>query len=386
MSQHRAPSGTNDDPPYLFYQYSSDHPHPYPGDYYYHYYPPPPYHPPVYIGPPPNDEQTPTSESGTKAYYAQHYDVDAFTPRPPRSSRSCHGTPPTITPHDWIPEGLSSPKRSPYFETPDPPAVANSCSSESTESQGDRPVPARSAFMCFMQAKRGSNANEAAEEWKVVPQEERARWERVASKDRQRYNKERKEFVPSVRKVRRKKDANAPKRPMSAFLMWAQLKRRQLQAENPDIPNADISRMLGEKWRSAGVDEKAPFLEREQNERRLYKAKMERFRCDQKLAKSLALKLDIPTSAPAITDHFDQRQDEEEEPLAHRGGESARRFAPPNINEFGAAYPVEAAYHYPPYGGFHSRDKSFLTPVQELKSSKDSGVKFSYPRPDDEEE
>lgn len=239
--------------------------------------------------------------------------------------------------------------------------------------------------MCFMQAKRGVNTSEAAEEWKVVSQEERAHWEKVASKDRQRYNKERKEFVPSVRKVRRKKDASAPKRPMSAFLMWAQLKRRQLQAENPDIPNADISRMLGEKWRSASLDDKAPFLEREQNERRIYKAKMERFRCDQKLAKSLALKLDIPTSAPA--EHFEQRQDEEEEPLAHRVDESAKRFAPPNINQFGAAYPVEAAYHFPPYGGFHSRDKSFLTPVQELKSSiNDSGVKFSYPRPDHEDE
>lgn len=245
--------------------------------------------------------------------------------------------------------------------------------------------------MCFMQAKRGVNTNEAAEEWRVVSKEERAHWENAASKDRQRYNKERKEFVPSVRKVRRKKDASAPKRPMSAFLMWAQIKRRQLQSENPDIPNADISRMLGEKWRSASVDEKAPFLEREQNERRLYKAKMERFRCDQKLAKSLAHKLDIPTTAPTVTEHFDQRQDEEEEPLAHRGDESARRFAPPNhgqepnINQFGAAYPVEAAYHYPPYGGYHSRDKSFLTPVQELKSSNDSGIKFSYPRPDDEE-
>mmetsp|Transcript_2858 Transcript_2858/g.4383 ORF Transcript_2858/g.4383 Transcript_2858/m.4383 type:complete len:392 (+) Transcript_2858:263-1438(+) len=390
MSQQGAPSGTNDDPsPRLLYQYSSDHPHPYPGDYYYHYYPPPPYHPAAYIGHPPNDEQTPTSGSAPKAYYAQqHYDVDAFTPRPPKSSRSHRATPPTITPHDWIPEGFSSPKRSPYFETPDPPAVTNSGSSESTESQGDRPVPARSAFMCFMQARMGVDTNEAAEAWRVVSKEERAHWENVASKDRKRYNLERKDVDPSVRKVRRKKDPSAPKRPMSAFLMFAQTKRRQLQAENPDIPNADISRMLGEKWRSASPEDKAPFLEREQNERRLYKAKMEKFKCDQKLAKSLALKLDIPTTAPDITEHFDQREDEEEEPLAHRVAESTRRFAPPNINQFGAAYPVEAAYHYSPYGGFHPRssDRSFLTPVQELKSSiNDSGVKFSYPRPDDEE-
>ena len=386
--QKRAPpSGTNND---SRMQYPSGHPHPYPGDYYYHYYPPPPYHPPAYIGPPPSDKQTPRSEGGLKAFYSKQYDVDAFTPHPPKSSRSHRATPPTITPHDWIPEGLSSPKRSSYFETPDPPAVTGSGSSESTESQS-RPVPARSAFMCFMQAKRGETTNEAAEAWRLVSKEERADWENIADKDRKRYNKERGEFDPSARKVRRKKDPSAPKRPMSAFLMYAQTKRRQLQAENPDIPNADISRLLGEHWRSARPDVKAPFLEREENERRLYKAKMERWKCDQKLAKSLAPKLNIPTTASTATERYDQRQDDEE-PLAHRVEERATRYAaPPNINEFGAAFPVEAAYHYPPYGGFHCEDRQpVLTPRQEMKpvfafNSVDSGIKYSYPRPDREE-
>ena len=394
QSQQRAPKVTNDDSSRL--QYRGSHPHPYLGDYYHHYYPPPPYHPSAYIGPPPpSDKQTSNNGTALRAFYShQQYDVDAFTPHPPKSSRSRRATPPTITPHDWIPEGISTPKMSPYFETPEPPALTGSASSESTGSQ-DRPVPARSAFMCFMQARRGENTNEAAEEWRLVSKEERAHWENVASKDRKRYNKERKDFEPSARKVRRKKDPSAPKRPMSAFLMFAQTKRSLLQKENPDIPNADISRMLGEIWCKAGVDEKRPFLEREESERKLYKAKMERFKCDQKLAKSLAPTLNNPTTAPVF---FDQRQDDEEL-LAHRAEESAGRYAPPpNINEFGAAYPVEAAYHYRPYGGLHCGDRQpVLTPVQEerSRSSKywegssnpiDSGIKYSYPRPDDGED
>ena len=381
MSQsHHGNAGkvTNDDSSRLQYPGGHPHPHPYLGNYYHHYYPPPPYHPSPYIGPPTSDKQTPSNGSSQRAFYSQQYDVDAFTPHPPKSSRSHRAAPPTITPHDWIPEGLSSPKMSPYFETPEPPTLSGSGSSESTGS--DRPVPARSAFMCFMQARRKENTNEAAEAWRLVSKEERAHWENVASNDRKRYNKERKEFEPSARKVRRKKDPSAPKRPMSAFLMYAQTKRAVLQRENPDIPNADISRMLGEIWRKASVDEKRPFLEREEDERKVYRAKMERFKSDQKLAKSLAPTLNNPIASAV----FDQRQDEGE-PLA-RAGESAGRYAPPpNINEFGAAYPVEAAYLQP-----------VLTPVQEgSRTSKywegsvnpiGSGIKFSYPRPDVKEE
>jgi len=74
---------------------------------------------------------------------------------------------------------------------------------------------------------------------------------------------------------------------MSAFLMFAQQRRRPLQKDNPDMSNADISRLLGEVWRNASVVEKRPFLEREEVERKIYKAKMEAWKNDQKLQKSL---------------------------------------------------------------------------------------------------
>ena len=69
---------------------------------------------------------------------------------------------------------------------------------------------------------------------------------------------------------------------MSAFLMYAQQKRRPLQWENPDMPNADISRLLGEMWRNASPSEKRPHLEREEEERRVYKVKMDKWKNNQK--------------------------------------------------------------------------------------------------------
>lgn len=71
------------------------------------------------------------------------------------------------------------------------------------------------------------------------------------------------------------------------------------------MSNADISRLLGEVWRNASVEEKRPFLEREEMERKIYKAKMEAWKNDEKYRKSMA-------KSTARMDYLrgpDQRQD-----------------------------------------------------------------------------
>ncbi len=187
--------------------------------------------------------------------------------------------------------------------------------------------------------------------------------------------------------------------------MYAQNKRRQLQSENPDIPNSDISRLLGEHWRRASPEEKAPFLERELIERKHYKAKMERYKCDQKylramasdqkVKKSFAPKVNITRKLPSATmkeRYDDQRQDEVS--VARGEGNSVRYAPAPNINEFGAFYPVEGAYYrFPSPYGYNRGGMSPppLPPTEEKTSSEywgntafDSGIKYSYPRPEQE--
>ena len=60
------------------------------------------------------------------------------------------------------------------------------------------------------------------------------------------------------------------KRPMNAFMVWAQLERRKMTLEYPDMHNAEISRRLGKLWRILPDVEKQPYVEESERLRVLH--------------------------------------------------------------------------------------------------------------------
>ncbi|RDD36902.1 Transcription factor Sox-9 [Trichoplax sp. H2] len=95
------------------------------------------------------------------------------------------------------------------------------------------------------------------------------------------------------------------KRPMNAFMVWAQAARQKISEQYPNLHNAELSKTLGKLWKLLGDEQKQPFIE--EAERLRIKHKMDhpdykyqpRRKNKQKRAGSVSSGDDEPQEIPA---------------------------------------------------------------------------------------
>lgn len=71
------------------------------------------------------------------------------------------------------------------------------------------------------------------------------------------------------------KDANKPKRPMSAYFLWLGQFREKMKGKFAE--NKDLLRAAGEEWKKLNDDEKKPFELKAEEERKKYEEKMREY-------------------------------------------------------------------------------------------------------------
>jgi hypothetical protein len=115
--------------------------------------------------------------------------------------------------------------------------------------------------------------SELARLWKEADEDVKAEYNEKAAADKQRYQEEMSDYVPSEdeeEKTETKKGAkkdkkdNSPKRPLSSYMLFAQEYRAQAKSEHPEAKAADISKILGAWWKEADEDVKQEFKEKAQ--------------------------------------------------------------------------------------------------------------------------
>jgi len=74
------------------------------------------------------------------------------------------------------------------------------------------------------------------------------------------------------RKKRAKKDPNAPKRGLSAYMFFAQDHREQVKADNPNISFGQIGKVLGEQWKNMDEEDRKPYDEKAAKDKERYEA------------------------------------------------------------------------------------------------------------------
>ncbi|CAF3623875.1 unnamed protein product [Adineta steineri] len=60
------------------------------------------------------------------------------------------------------------------------------------------------------------------------------------------------------------------KRPMNAFMVFSQLERRKIVQLAPHLPNADISKCCGAKWKRMSLRERQPYMEESERLKQLH--------------------------------------------------------------------------------------------------------------------
>lgn len=83
---------------------------------------------------------------------------------------------------------------------------------------------------------------------------------------------------------RRKRDKNAPKRPLYPYIIFSTESRPKIVQENPSLSFTDIGRIIGEKWRALSAEDKKVYEKKSEADKERYKLEMEEYSKTKKAA------------------------------------------------------------------------------------------------------
>ena len=105
------------------------------------------------------------------------------------------------------------------------------------------------------------------------------------------------------------------KRPMNAFILWSQIERRKIlnrQDQYATIHNAEISKLLGKRWKNELTDEdRQPFILEAERLRLLHMKEHPDYKYRPRTKKLLNKSIEVSSSPPAKRQRMEQRRYEE---------------------------------------------------------------------------
>lgn len=99
--------------------------------------------------------------------------------------------------------------------------------------------------------------------WRELSDGEKTPYQQLAEQDKERYSREMANYTPTPGYEKKKKkpdrDPLLPKKPMSAYFLYGQVRRPELKAEHPEFKLGDLAKQMGEEWRNMSDERKKPY-------------------------------------------------------------------------------------------------------------------------------
>ncbi|KAB8291129.1 hypothetical protein EYC80_009817 [Monilinia laxa] len=83
-----------------------------------------------------------------------------------------------------------------------------------------------------------------------------------------------------ARTEKKKKDPNAPKRGLSAYMFFANEQRDNVREENPGISFGQVGKVLGERWKALNEKQRGPYEESAAKDKKRYEEEKANYNAD----------------------------------------------------------------------------------------------------------
>ncbi|KAF2712487.1 hypothetical protein K504DRAFT_372137 [Pleomassaria siparia CBS 279.74] len=104
---------------------------------------------------------------------------------------------------------------------------------------------------------------------------------------------------------KKKKDPNAPKRGLSAYMFFANDQRDKVREDNPGIKFGEVGKQLGEKWKALNEKQRQPYEAKAAADKKRYE--------EEKAAYAVSLVRIIDAYIDPVTNSTQTAAEEEEE-------------------------------------------------------------------------
>ena len=128
-------------------------------------------------------------------------------------------------------------------------------------------------------------SKKAGELWSTLSAKEKSKYEKIALKDKDRYEEEKKVYRPpsqeeikqkldTIKEEKKLKDPNAPKKWKTSYMFFAQKNRASIKEETGLTGLGELSKEIAKRWKELNDEEKAEYVEMQNKDQERYKEEM----------------------------------------------------------------------------------------------------------------